>query len=81
VFFHPDDFDAMDALRKRKPKESTQRYVKINQFIFTYESVSILLVVVFHLFVAKRNQFLFATTTRFRKPTAKMKRRRKAVLH
>ena len=39
VYFHPDDFAAMDALRKKPPTEETKRYVKIGDFIFIYEWV------------------------------------------
>eukprot|EP00019_Armaparvus_languidus_P008564 CAMPEP_0168600342 /NCGR_PEP_ID=MMETSP0420-20121227/12715_1 /TAXON_ID=498008 /ORGANISM="Pessonella sp." /LENGTH=777 /DNA_ID=CAMNT_0008638391 /DNA_START=200 /DNA_END=2533 /DNA_ORIENTATION=+ len=37
VFFNPADFEAMDGLRKKKLKDSSQRYVKIEHLIFTYD--------------------------------------------
>ena len=37
IYFHPADFAEFDALRARKAKDSAQQFVKVKDFIFTYE--------------------------------------------
>ena len=37
IYLNPADVEALDALRKRAPKDPTKKYVKVKDFIFTYE--------------------------------------------